>query len=95
MLYMKPKTGCIVRRPDGKLLLPQGASVPNTSFWRRRLKAGDCIACKSPRERAAAAAAAAARPVPASKKPKPGSKKATSGNKAAANHDSEKESTSD
>ncbi len=51
MPYLKPKTGAIVRYPDGKLLAERGAHVPNNSFWRRRLKAGDCVECKAPNKR--------------------------------------------
>jgi Protein of unknown function (DUF2635) len=51
VLYLKPKPGAIVRRPDGKLLPERGAHVPNNTFWRRRLKAGDCVECKPPNAR--------------------------------------------
>lgn len=48
-LYLKPKkTGSIVRFPDGRLLSARGAHVPNNSFWRRRVRAGDCVECKAP-----------------------------------------------
>lgn len=40
--YFKPQKGMIVRDPrDGKPLPTYGASVPNTSYWRRRFKDGD------------------------------------------------------
>lgn len=51
MLYLKPKDGSQVRRPDGTLLPSRGAHVPNTSYWRRRLKAGDCETIGAPQGR--------------------------------------------
>jgi hypothetical protein len=45
MMRVKPKDGrTIVRDPITKEPLPAtGKRVPNNSFWRRRIKAGDAV----------------------------------------------------
>ena len=41
-LYLKPVEGRVVRDPQGGEPLPaSGKAVPDTSYWRRRLKDGD------------------------------------------------------
>jgi hypothetical protein len=40
---IKPAPGLKVRKPDGPLLPEEGATVELTSYWRRRLAAGDVI----------------------------------------------------
>ncbi|TKI02894.1 DUF2635 domain-containing protein [Martelella alba] len=41
-MFVKPNTGRAVRDPvKGTLLPAEGAEVPDTSFWRRRLRDGD------------------------------------------------------
>lgn len=49
-IFVKPtEKGLIVRDPVTKLALPDtGRSVPNTSYWRRRLKDGSIIKAKKP-----------------------------------------------
>jgi len=41
-MYVVPKKGKIVRDPLSGIAVPaDGRNVPNNSFWRRRVKAGD------------------------------------------------------
>ncbi len=41
-MNVKPQEGKIVRDPDTGVKLPaSGRNVPNNSYWRRRLAAGD------------------------------------------------------
>lgn len=43
-LYLKPRDGLSVRNPRTMVPVPEyGAEVPNTSYWRRRLKDGDMV----------------------------------------------------
>jgi hypothetical protein len=39
--FLKPKPGMIVRFPTGDLLPVEGRAVLLTSYWRRRLRAGE------------------------------------------------------
>ncbi len=42
MIFVKPKEGLKIKRPDTqRLLAPQGEDVPKSSFWLRRLADGD------------------------------------------------------
>lgn len=45
-LYLKPKEGLIIRKPDGSKLAAEGERVPRTSFWLKRLADGDVINLK-------------------------------------------------
>jgi hypothetical protein len=49
---VKPTTkGAVIRDPHTKRPLPDdGADVPDTSFWRRRLRAGDVVFVEEPKE---------------------------------------------
>ncbi|MCQ4765030.1 DUF2635 domain-containing protein [Cloacibacillus evryensis] len=40
-IFVKPKSGLIVRCPDGKILPPDGAEVARASWWTRREREGD------------------------------------------------------
>lgn len=41
-IFVKPKAGMKIRRPDSGAMLPdEGANVPNTPFWQRRISDGD------------------------------------------------------
>lgn len=40
-LYLKPKEGLTLRKPDGSKLAAEGERVPRTSFWLKRLADGD------------------------------------------------------
>lgn len=40
-VYLKPRKGLRVRRPDGRLLPEAGGHVQMSSYWRRRLRDGD------------------------------------------------------
>lgn len=40
-LKIRPAKGVRVRGPDGRVLPPEGAEVPRSSFWFRRLRDGD------------------------------------------------------
>ncbi|MDX9860886.1 MAG: DUF2635 domain-containing protein [Rhodospirillales bacterium] len=43
-MYLKPADPKIkVRKPDGSHLAPEGEDLPDTPYWRRRLKDGDVI----------------------------------------------------
>lgn len=43
-MKVKPRQGLLVRDPDTKHPLPpEGAEVPDTSHWRRRLADGDVV----------------------------------------------------
>lgn len=43
-MKVKPKPGLLVRDPDTYQPLPrEGAEVPDTPHWRRRLAAGDVV----------------------------------------------------
>ncbi|QJT15263.1 DUF2635 domain-containing protein [Aeromonas sp. 2692-1] len=45
-LYLKPKEGLIIRKPDGSKLAAEGERVPRTSFWLKRLADGDVVNMK-------------------------------------------------
>lgn len=41
-MYVIPKKDCIVRDPLTRIPIPvKGQRVPDNTFWRRRIKAGD------------------------------------------------------
>lgn len=43
-MFVKPAHGVKVRDPDSRLHLPEeGREVPESSFWIRRLRAGDVV----------------------------------------------------
>lgn len=50
-LFLKPADpDLIVRDPDKRRALPvDGAEVPNTTYWQRRLKDGDVIKTSRPK----------------------------------------------
>ncbi|MGI1672237.1 MAG: DUF2635 domain-containing protein [Neptuniibacter sp.] len=43
MLKVRPKKGVQVRKEDGSVLPEAGCDVPNTSYYRRRLRDGDLV----------------------------------------------------
>ncbi|MBP8219728.1 MAG: DUF2635 domain-containing protein [Aeromonas sp.] len=45
-LYLKPKEGLTIRKPDGSKLATEGERVPRTSFWLKRLADGDVAEVK-------------------------------------------------
>jgi hypothetical protein len=46
-MFLKPAEPAIkVRKPDGAHLAPEGESLPDTVFWRRRMKDGDVVAAR-------------------------------------------------
>ena len=48
-MRVKPQEGKIVRNPlDGSRIPSGGRNVPNNSFWRRRLAAGDVVPAEAP-----------------------------------------------
>lgn len=48
-MYVKPKLGIKVRDPDTKGFLPaEGAQVPPSLYWTRRVRDGDVIECAPP-----------------------------------------------
>lgn len=59
-LYLKPKrAGHVVRDPKTTRKLPDaGSHVPDTTFWRRRLRSGDVVEAKPPAPKPKAAPAA-------------------------------------
>lgn len=43
-MFVKPKDGLVVRDPATKRALPaEGAEVPETGYWMRRLRDGDVV----------------------------------------------------
>ena len=47
MINVKPSEGLRVRDPQTyQVLPPEGGTVPDTNFWRRRLAAGDVVEIK-------------------------------------------------
>lgn len=40
---LKPANCYIVRTPFGDIMPPEGLEVPLTTYWRRRLAAGDVV----------------------------------------------------
>lgn len=58
-MYVKAAPGMKIRDPDLKDLIPDdGRDVPDTDYWRRRLRDGDVVEAKPP------AAASEADPAP-------------------------------
>jgi hypothetical protein len=48
-MKVKPREGLKVLNPDSRLHLPpEGAEVPETSYWLRRLADGDVVLSKEP-----------------------------------------------
>ncbi len=48
-MFVKPKTGLVVRDPVSKRALPaEGADVPASGYWMRRLRDGDVIVSEPP-----------------------------------------------
>lgn len=48
-LFVRPVPGRAVRDPDTAKPLPAaGATVPNSQFWRRRVRDGDVVAGETP-----------------------------------------------
>lgn len=45
-LFLKPAVpGSVVRDPEtGRILAPSGSTVPNNSYWRRRIADGSAVA---------------------------------------------------
>lgn len=66
-MYIKPADGCLLRDPaTGEIIPLEGAHVPlgaYRSYWLRRVKDGDAVACDppapAPKSKAAKTAAAA------------------------------------
>jgi hypothetical protein len=49
-LFVKPAEGLKVRDPDTRRHLPEeGAAVPRSTYWLRRLRDGDVVAASAPR----------------------------------------------
>lgn len=42
-LHVKPADGRQVRREDGSIIPADGAQVPNSTYYRRRIKDGDLV----------------------------------------------------
>lgn len=55
-ITLKPRDGLQVRRPDGRVLTPAGETVPDSPYWRRRLRDGDVVKTTAKRQAKAAAA---------------------------------------
>jgi len=67
-LKIKPQPGILIRRPEnGVPIKPEGETVKNNSFWRRRIKTGEVILLSGPD--------GISNPAPAAEKPKPDSAK--------------------
>lgn len=47
-IFIRPAPGLLVLGPDGQRLPEEGATVPDDSFWRRRLAKGDVVAAAAP-----------------------------------------------
>ena len=48
-MIVKPAAGLKVRDPDLKDLLPEeGRNVPDSTYWRRRLRDGDVLITRAP-----------------------------------------------
>jgi hypothetical protein len=76
-IFVRPKPGLIVRRPDTMEPLPEGgACVPRDRHWLRILRDGDITECEPPPEPGAdspqfeKSGTAAPAPTPAHPKPK-------------------------
>jgi translation initiation factor IF-1 len=46
-LHVKPAEGRQVRREDGTVIPAEGDRVPNTTYYRRRLREGDLVKVES------------------------------------------------
>lgn len=69
-MFVKPAPDRAVRDPMSRLLLPaDGALVPDTQFWQRRVLFGDVVETEPP---AAAQVPAEAAPAPANAEAEPG-----------------------
>lgn len=49
-LYLKPRDGLQVRKPDGRVLAAAGERVALTTYWRRRLRDGDVLEARPARK---------------------------------------------
>lgn len=51
-MRVRPRAGLILRDPKARdrILPAEGARVPDTSFWRRRILCGDVILIKEPEQ---------------------------------------------
>lgn len=60
-LFLKPVAGRACPDPDkgGELLPEDGADVPHTAYWQRRLSAGDVVKAEPVKSKAAAKGAPA------------------------------------
>lgn len=48
-MKVKPKTGLAVYDPEtSQALPPEGATVPDNAFWRRKVRAGDVVLIDEP-----------------------------------------------
>ena len=46
-MFIKPKKGLLIRNPMTQAILPEtGSEVRETTFWLRRLQAGDVLRAK-------------------------------------------------
>lgn len=49
-MFVKPREGLVVRDPVSKRPLPaEGAEVPETGYWFRRLRDNDVVEAKPPK----------------------------------------------
>lgn len=50
-LFVKPRSGYLVRHPERDMtpLPADGAKVPRSPYWLRRLRDGDVIECSPPK----------------------------------------------
>lgn len=51
---LMPAPGVKVRRPDGRHLASDGEPVEMSSYWQRRIEAGDVVEVRAPKSAAAA-----------------------------------------
>lgn len=49
-MFVKPAPGLRIRGPNRQLLPAEGAEVPESSFWMRRLRSGDVALAPAPIE---------------------------------------------
>lgn len=47
-VFLRPAAGVIVRHPDGRRLGEQGEAVTKTTYWTRRIAAGDVVQGAAP-----------------------------------------------
>lgn len=67
-MFVKPKEGVLLRDPATQQPLPaEGANVPDTSFWHRRVRDGDVTIAEPPAEEKPAQEAPAAAVEPTQK----------------------------